>query len=151
MAEPAFAQHIISSIRNELSLLKAHNYIQGQAYDDILRLLPRDINNHPMSSYNSPPSFPGGMIPTPSPTQSPMSTPSATGAPAPPPSYNVAANGLGSAEALYDYNGQNPSTDLSFHRGDIIQLTELVNDDWWKGSLNGKTGIFPRNYVKKIA
>jgi hypothetical protein len=145
MAESAFAQHIIASIRNELSLLKAHNYIQGQAYDDILRLLPRDINNRDTASYNSlPPSFPGGMIPTPSPTQSTVSTPAA------PPSYSTAANGLGSIEALYDYNGQNPSTDLSFHRGDIIQLTEMINDDWWKGSLNGKVGIFPRTYVKKI-
>jgi hypothetical protein len=145
MAESAFAQHIIASIRNELSLLKAHNYIQGQAYDDILRLLPRDISSRDVPSYNSPPSFPGGIMPTPSPTQSTISTP-----PPPPPSYNTAANGLGCVEALYDYNGQNPSTDLSFHRGDMIQLTEIVNDDWWKGSLNGKVGIFPRSYVKKI-
>lgn len=26
----------------------------------------------------------------------------------------------------------------------------LVNDDWWRGSLHGKTGLFPSNYVKKI-
>lgn len=26
-----------------------------------------------------------------------------------------------------------------------------VNDDWWKGTVDGKTGIFPQNHVKKIA
>lgn len=26
-----------------------------------------------------------------------------------------------------------------------------MNDDWWKGSVNGKSGIFPQNHVKKIA
>jgi hypothetical protein len=27
----------------------------------------------------------------------------------------------------------------------------LVNDDWWKGTVDGKSGIFPQNHVKKIA
>lgn len=26
-----------------------------------------------------------------------------------------------------------------------------MNDDWWKGSVNGKSGIFPQNHVKKVA
>lgn len=26
-----------------------------------------------------------------------------------------------------------------------------VNGDWWRGELNGKTGIFPQNHVQKIA
>lgn len=40
MAESAFAQHLLSSVRNELDLLKKYNYIQPKAYDEILRLLP---------------------------------------------------------------------------------------------------------------
>lgn len=133
MSDTAFAQHILSSIRNELNLLKTHNYIQPHAYDEILRLLPTNVGTTPnMGGYSSnPPAFSGGAIPTggamptggmpvPSPTHS------TTNAPAPP-SYNNSANEnkLGNAEALYDYSGDNMITDLSFRRGDIIQLTEL--------------------------
>ncbi|CAO3650908.1 unnamed protein product [Mucor fragilis] len=72
----------------------------------------------------------------------------------PPPAYTQKPTteppSLATAEALYDYKGEDPSTDLSFRQGDIIEVTEYVNDDWWKGSVNGKLGIFPQNHVKKI-
>ncbi|KAL0136795.1 hypothetical protein V8B55DRAFT_1542610 [Mucor lusitanicus] len=142
MSEAAFAQHVLASIRNELNLLKSHNYIQPQAYDDILRLLPTDVSSRNMA----PPSsmgFPQSAAPA-SPFAGAMPSPVGGAYNAPP-----AENKLGNAEALYDYSGDNPS-DLTIRRGDIIQLTELINDDWWKGTLNGKTGIFPRNYVKKL-
>lgn len=158
MPESEFAQHIINSIRKELELLKNHNYLQPQAYNDILNLLPKDLStrsSNVLPSYppqqqtvNSPPSFGGNM---PSPAQSQTSNTSSL---PPPPSYNntpMAEKSLGTAEALYDFHGDNPSTDLSFRCGDIIQLVEFVNNDWWKGTLNGKTGIFPSNYVKKLA
>ncbi|CEP19226.1 hypothetical protein [Parasitella parasitica] len=161
MSESAFVQHILTSIRNELNMLKSHNYIQPQAYDDILRLLPTDGSCNGRRDVASP--FMGFPAPSlgdamPSPLSSMASPPTAAPAPAPapataisPPPYNAPSmeNKLGKAEALYDYNGENPS-DLTLRRGDIIQLTELINDDWWKGSLNGKTGIFPRNYVKRL-
>ncbi|KAI9013925.1 hypothetical protein CLU79DRAFT_767613 [Phycomyces nitens] len=67
----------------------------------------------------------------------------------PPPAYTSDPGVLATAEALYDYSGDDPSTDLSFRQGQIIQVTEYVNDDWWRGSLNGKSGIFPQNHVKK--
>ena len=160
MSESAFAQHVLASIRNELNLLKTHNYIQPQAYDDILRLLPTDVSNNGnrrdmvgppsmgFSTNGAPGSTFAGAMPSP---LSNMASPPAAAAAMPPPAYNapVMENKLGNAEALYDYNGQSPS-DLTIHRGDIIQLTELINDDWWKGTLNGQTGIFPRNYVKKL-
>ncbi|GAA5797825.1 hypothetical protein HPULCUR_003220 [Helicostylum pulchrum] len=71
----------------------------------------------------------------------------------PPPAYTQkpAAESLITAEALYDYQGEDPSTDLSFKQGNIIEVTEYVNDDWWKGTVNGKSGIFPQNHVKKVA
>ncbi|KAI9264033.1 hypothetical protein EDC94DRAFT_606792 [Helicostylum pulchrum] len=160
MSEADFAKHVLSSIRNELNLLKSHNYIQPQAYDEILRLLPSNINSSnqrdmPNMGYSSnpPPPFAGGMMPGASPTHSVASIPSTPATVLPPPSYNASANDhnkLGSAEALYDYSGENPDTDLSFRRGDTIQLTELVNDDWWKGALHGKNGLFPRSYVRKL-
>ncbi|KAG1504599.1 hypothetical protein G6F54_000895 [Rhizopus delemar] len=69
---------------------------------------------------------------------------------APPPAYTENNSSIATVEALYDYNGEDPTTDLSFKQGDIIEVTEYVNDDWWKGAVNGKTGIFPQNHVKKI-
>ncbi|KAI9308098.1 SH3 domain-containing protein [Cunninghamella echinulata] len=69
-----------------------------------------------------------------------------TTTPPPPPSYNASVK-TQMVEAVYDYNGD-PSTDLSFHKGDIFEVTEHVNDDWWRGTLNGKSGIFPQNHVQ---
>lgn len=131
MSETAFAQHILSSIRNELNLLKSHNYIQPGAYDEILRLLPSNLGSNGGYSSNPPAfgampsggSMPNGSMPglmgAPSPIHSNTNAP-------PPPSYNNSSEKkLGNAEALYDYTGDNINTDLSFRRGDIIQLTEL--------------------------
>ena len=53
------------------------------------------------------------------------------------------------AVALYDFTGER-STDLSFKEGDLISIVQKTDnlDDWWKGTLNGKTGDFPANYVQ---
>ena len=48
--------------------------------------------------------------------------------------------------ALYDYQGENPS-DLKFERGDRIRLTNMHTSGWWDGELNGKIGLFPKDYV----
>jgi len=46
----------------------------------------------------------------------------------PPPAYTQKPTteppSLATAEALYDYKGEDPSTDLSFRQGDIIEVTE---------------------------
>ncbi|OZC07366.1 hypothetical protein X798_05594 [Onchocerca flexuosa] len=49
--------------------------------------------------------------------------------------------------ALYDFKAMEP-TDLDLHAGDRILVTETINE-WWKGTCNGRTGIFPANYVQK--
>lgn len=52
--------------------------------------------------------------------------------------------------ALYDLISYEPD-ELSFRKGDIITVSESVYRDWWKGSLaNGKSGIFPLNYVTPV-
>lgn len=52
--------------------------------------------------------------------------------------------------ALYDLISYEPD-ELSFRKGDIINVIESVYRDWWRGSLpNGKTGIFPLNYVTPV-
>ncbi|KAI7811231.1 rho guanine nucleotide exchange factor 7b isoform X1 [Triplophysa rosa] len=40
--------------------------------------------------------------------------------------------------------------ELSFSKGDVIQVIRQEDGGWWEGSLNGKTGWFPSNYVKEI-
>ncbi|SAL97257.1 hypothetical protein [Absidia glauca] len=71
--------------------------------------------------------------------------------PAPPPSYNATVkNNKQMAEAIYDYAGEDPNTDLSFRKGDMIEVIEHVNEDWWRGTLDGKTGIFPQNHVQSL-
>ncbi|QSL65944.1 hypothetical protein MERGE_003081 [Pneumocystis wakefieldiae] len=51
--------------------------------------------------------------------------------------------------ALFDFHASEPG-ELSFQRGDIITVLEVTHKDWWYGSLNGKMGIFPSNYVEKL-
>ncbi|KAI6236441.1 BMA-ITSN-1, isoform a [Aphelenchoides besseyi] len=49
--------------------------------------------------------------------------------------------------ALYQFDAVEP-TDLSIKIGDRIWVTGK-NGDWWNGSVDGRSGIFPSNYVEK--
>lgn len=40
--------------------------------------------------------------------------------------------------------------ELSIKKGDIIKVTKKIDEGWWVGSLNDKTGMFPSNYVSAI-
>ena len=51
--------------------------------------------------------------------------------------------------ALFDFVPSEPG-ELEFKKGDVIAVLESVYKDWWRGSLKGKTGIFPLNYVEKL-
>ena len=46
--------------------------------------------------------------------------------------------------ALYDFSAQ-ADGDLDFKVGDRIEVIERTPsaEDWWKGRLNGRTGVFP--------
>ncbi|EJT98964.1 BAR-domain-containing protein [Dacryopinax primogenitus] len=52
--------------------------------------------------------------------------------------------------ALYDFAAQ-AEGDLEFRVGDKIELVERTasSEDWWTGKLNGRTGVFPGNYVQE--
>lgn len=50
--------------------------------------------------------------------------------------------------ALYPYQSAEPD-DLCFDQNDVIKVIKK-DGEWWTGVLNGKTGVFPSNYVQKM-
>ncbi|EUC33011.1 hypothetical protein COCCADRAFT_37128 [Bipolaris zeicola 26-R-13] len=59
-----------------------------------------------------------------------------------------AAGGSGpTATALYDYEAAEDN-ELSFPEGATITGLEFPDEDWWLGSFNGQSGLFPANYVE---
>ncbi|XP_066455113.1 intersectin-1 isoform X3 [Eleutherodactylus coqui] len=48
---------------------------------------------------------------------------------------------------MYDYIAQNDD-ELAFSKGQVINVLNKEDPDWWKGELNGQVGLFPSNYVK---
>lgn len=36
-------------------------------------------------------------------------------------------------------------------KGDVINFVRNIDNNWIEGELKGRTGLVPRNYIKKIA
>lgn len=85
-----------------------------------------------------------------SPGPSSTAGPSQQTRPAQPAAQGTTAATVSRVRALYDFVPSEPG-ELQFRKGDIIAVLESVYKDWWKGSLRGHTGIFPLNYVEKLA
>ncbi|KAI8371201.1 hypothetical protein EDC96DRAFT_501788 [Choanephora cucurbitarum] len=162
------ANHILASILHDLSFLKEHSFIEQKTYNDVIALLPNQI--HPpterpplptrksinqSSTTRDLPKLPTRRADWQNNQPLVKAIPTEPEKTASPPAYAQAIQQQDSiltmAEALYDYHGEDPQTDLSFKQGDLIEVIEYVNDDWWKGTVHGKSGIFPQNHVKKIA
>ena len=56
------------------------------------------------------------------------------------------------ARALYDFEAQPDSGELSLREGDVLTVTNKnVGDGWWEGSNSrGQTGFFPEAYIEVI-
>ncbi|KAK7791370.1 hypothetical protein R5R35_007909 [Gryllus longicercus] len=51
--------------------------------------------------------------------------------------------------ALYPYCAQNED-ELNFEKDDVITLLAKEEPSWWRGELNGVSGLFPSNYVAML-
>nr|XP_019568283.1 PREDICTED: intersectin-2 isoform X2 [Rhinolophus sinicus] len=49
--------------------------------------------------------------------------------------------------AMYDYIANNED-ELNFSKGQLINVLNKDDPDWWQGEISGVTGLFPSNYVK---
>uniref|UniRef100_A0A8C5HH98 Intersectin-2-like n=1 Tax=Gouania willdenowi TaxID=441366 RepID=A0A8C5HH98_GOUWI len=49
--------------------------------------------------------------------------------------------------AMYGYAAANKD-ELSFSKGQLINILDKTNSDWWKGEAGGVIGLLPTNYVK---
>ncbi|RMC06557.1 hypothetical protein DUI87_15994 [Hirundo rustica rustica] len=66
-------------------------------------------------------------------------------------SLDMTDNGNHQLVVRAKFNFQQKNEDeLSFSKGDIIHVTRVEEGGWWEGTLNGKTGWFPSNYVREI-
>uniref|UniRef100_A0A3Q0SM96 Osteoclast-stimulating factor 1 n=1 Tax=Amphilophus citrinellus TaxID=61819 RepID=A0A3Q0SM96_AMPCI len=52
-------------------------------------------------------------------------------------------------KVLYEYQPQNED-ELELKVGDIVDINEEVEEGWWNGTSNGKSGLFPSNFVKEL-
>ncbi|XP_031690946.1 SH3 domain-containing kinase-binding protein 1-like isoform X8 [Oncorhynchus kisutch] len=52
-------------------------------------------------------------------------------------------------KASFSYAPQNED-ELELKIGDVIHILGEVEEGWWQGSLNGKTGMFPSNFTREL-
>uniref|UniRef100_A0A1I7UEH9 SH3 domain-containing GRB2-like protein n=1 Tax=Caenorhabditis tropicalis TaxID=1561998 RepID=A0A1I7UEH9_9PELO len=51
--------------------------------------------------------------------------------------------------ALFDFDAQSEG-ELDFKEGTLIELVSQIDDNWYEGRYNGKTGLFPVTYVQVL-
>ncbi|KAF8515381.1 SH3 domain-containing protein [Hysterangium stoloniferum] len=142
----ALLQHIVGRMQADIDFLVSQGVLSaadghlitsklpsGQVSD--LRTMPTPMTSPSPSPFPSAPSLASSarrVVPPP---------------PPPPPTYSSQPQ----ARAIWAYETQDAG-DLSFAAGETIDIVEETNADWWKGrNARGETGLFPSNYVEKIA
>ncbi len=109
-----------------------------------LSLQEEERKKKPVQAAPGPSAAAGGHGPAPAPAAQQQAA-----APIQPVPSGTTAATVSRVRALYDFVPVEPG-ELEFKKGDVIAVLESVYKDWWRGSLKGKTGIFPLNYVEKL-
>ncbi|EJD49660.1 SH3-domain-containing protein [Auricularia subglabra TFB-10046 SS5] len=134
-AQDPYVAHVVSRIEADVAFLVAQNELSADAARAITSQLPSAAPTMPTPAATSPPAFVGALrrnnVPPP-----PIAAPSE-----PEPVM---------LKALWDWSDED-GNDLSFKSGDLIELVEETNNDWWTGRMGARTGLFPSNYVEKVA
>ncbi|PKK68950.1 hypothetical protein RhiirC2_518189 [Rhizophagus irregularis] len=154
-----YALHMIASVIRDLQFLRQQGYISFAALEEIIERLPKPV-------VHAAPHTP----PAPSPSSSPIPQPES-------PAVSIKSDISQKRNSNTSITQRPPSTssqllqqqqlqreeqplhslaqgddvgDLSFKKGDIVEVVEYVNMDWWKGRIQGTSnvGIFPRVYTK---
>ncbi|XP_056891113.1 sorbin and SH3 domain-containing protein 2 isoform X14 [Takifugu flavidus] len=53
------------------------------------------------------------------------------------------------ARAIYDFKAQS-AKELSFKKGDAVNIIRQIDNNWYEGEFRGRVGIFPLSYVEKV-
>lgn len=51
--------------------------------------------------------------------------------------------------ALFDYEGEEED-ELTFSQGDVIALVKLIGQEWARGEIHGRVGIFPLSFTEVV-
>lgn len=67
------------------------------------------------------------------------------------PAGSEGADGSGlKVQALHDFSPEGPG-ELALSAGDVVNMVEQVDSEWYKGSCRGSTGYFPVSFVKVLS
>ncbi|KAG5848454.1 hypothetical protein ANANG_G00098620 [Anguilla anguilla] len=54
------------------------------------------------------------------------------------------------AQALHDFTPESPE-ELALKAGDLVSMVERVDDEWYRGTARGSTGVFPVSFVRVLS
>ncbi|KAF8896516.1 hypothetical protein BD779DRAFT_1668288 [Infundibulicybe gibba] len=132
----ALLAHVIAQVESNVQFLAAQNYISQADASAMLSKLPNTNNNSvaPLAARMN-----NVAISTPAAPPTPQRAPSM---PAPETTFQ--------ARAIWAYNEDNRPRRPLLSAGDIIEIVDETNQDWWTGRINGKQALFPANYVERL-
>ncbi|KZO91481.1 hypothetical protein CALVIDRAFT_568175 [Calocera viscosa TUFC12733] len=134
-----YVDHLLSRLTADLDFLESQHLLTRPDKESILAKLPSPSN----SSSNS---LDGHMSSLSLNSTSASTAATARSVPARP----APSQPKQQARANWTYNSGDPQ-DLAFQEGDVIEIVDEENADWWKGRMGGREGLLPANYVTKIA
>ncbi|KYR00589.1 hypothetical protein DLAC_02608 [Tieghemostelium lacteum] len=139
------AENELAEADKKISTLKEHQKVITQQLEELGKP-PQSGGDQPQGNRNSNSNNLGNTLTGAGTGNSNQSTPTTSG---PNTGAPTTAIKLVKVRGLYDYEA-GCDTELSFHEGDILTVTEQDSSGWWFAELNGASGFVPQNYVEQI-